>query len=75
MPNQPWFDERLPKISEDSDLNFRIRQMGGEIILDSNIIAWHYPRESLKTFFRLCFNYSEVLWGANFSGRLDFFTD
>jgi succinoglycan biosynthesis protein ExoA len=57
MPNQPWFDERLPKISEDSDLNFRIRQMGGEIILDSSIIAWHYPRESLKTFFRLCFNY------------------
>lgn len=57
MPNQPWFDERLAKISEDSDLNFRIRQMGGEIILDSSIIAWHYPRESLKTFFRLCFNY------------------
>jgi succinoglycan biosynthesis protein ExoA len=57
MPSQPWFDERLPKISEDSDLNFRIRQMGGEIILDSSIIAWHYPRESLKTFFRLCFNY------------------
>ena len=57
MPSQPWFDERLPKISEDSDLNFRIRQMGGEIVLDSSIIAWHYPRESLKTFFRLCFNY------------------
>jgi glycosyltransferase involved in cell wall biosynthesis len=57
MPSQPWFDERLPKISEDSDLNFRIRQMGGEIILDSSIIAWHYPRESLKPFFKLCFNY------------------
>lgn len=57
MPEQPWFDEKLPKISEDSDLNFRIRQMGGEIILDSSIIAWYYPRECLKTFFRLCFNY------------------
>ena len=57
MPSQPWFDERQPKISEDSDLNFRIRQMGGKIILDSSIIAWHYPRESLKTFFKLCFNY------------------
>jgi len=57
MPNQPWFDERLPKISEDSDLNFRIRQMGGEIMLDSSIIVWHYPRESLNKFFRLCFNY------------------
>ncbi len=57
MPNQPWFDERLPKISEDSDLNFRIRQMGGEIVLDPSIIAWHYPRESLNKFFRLCFNY------------------
>ena len=57
MPEQPWFDERLPKISEDSDLNFRIRQMGGEVVLDSSIIAWHYPRENLKSFFRLCFNY------------------
>lgn len=57
MPDPPWFDERLPKISEDSDLNFRIRKMGGGVILDSDIIAWHYPRESLKTFFRLCFNY------------------
>lgn len=57
MPEQPWFDEGLPKISEDSDLNFRIRKAGGRVILDSSVIAWHYPRESLKTFFRLCFNY------------------
>lgn len=57
MPEQPWFDESLPKISEDSDLNFRIRQLGGSIILDSSIIAWHYPRENLKLFFKLCFNY------------------
>jgi len=57
MPNQPWFDERLPRISEDSDLNFRIHQMGGEVILDASIVVWHYPRESLRTFFRLCLNY------------------
>lgn len=57
MPDQPWFDEGRPKISEDSDLNFRIRKAGGEVFLDSDIIAWHYPRESLKTFFKLCFNY------------------
>jgi len=57
MPEQPWFDESLPKISEDSDLNFRIRQLGGSIILDSSIVTWHYPRENLKLFFKLCFNY------------------
>jgi succinoglycan biosynthesis protein ExoA len=65
MPQEPWFDEELPKISEDSDLNFRIRQMGGSVILDSSIIVWHYPRENLKSFFKLCFNYG--------SGRALFF--
>lgn len=57
MPEQPWFDEGQPKISEDSDLNFRIRKAGGKVFLDPDIIAWHYPRKSLKTFFKLCFNY------------------
>ena len=57
MPNEPWFDEELPKISEDSDLNLRIRKSGGKVHLDSSIAVWHYPRESLKPFFKLCFNY------------------
>jgi glycosyltransferase involved in cell wall biosynthesis len=52
-----WFDSTHPKISEDSDLNYRIRQNGGQIFVDSSIVVEHYPRENLNKFFRLCFYY------------------
>lgn len=52
-----WFDSRHPKISEDSDLNYRIRRNGGTVFMDSSIIVEHYPRESLGSFYRLCYNY------------------
>ena len=52
-----WFDSTHARISEDSDLNYRIRKNGGHIFLDSSIIVEHYPRENLNKFFRLCFNY------------------
>lgn len=52
-----WFDSRHPKISEDSDLNYRIRMNGGKIFIDSSIVVQHYPRETLGKFYRLCFNY------------------
>ena len=52
-----WFDDSHPHISEDSDLNFRIRMAGGKVYLDSSIVVEHYPRENLSRFFRLCFNY------------------
>lgn len=52
-----WFDSTHPKISEDSDLNYRIRRNGGKVFVDAAIVVEHYPREDLKKFFRLCFNY------------------
>lgn len=52
-----WFDSLHPKISEDSDLNYRIRMNGGKVYVDSSIVVEHYPRESLIKFFRLCYNY------------------
>jgi succinoglycan biosynthesis protein ExoA len=57
MPPEPWFDEKYPKISEDSDLNFRIRKSGGTVIVDSAIQVKYYPRESLRAFVKLCYNY------------------
>jgi len=57
MPKQPWFEEDHPKISEDSDLNYRIITTGNKIYMDSSIIAYHYPRENLSSFFKLSFNY------------------
>lgn len=54
-----WFDEDYQGISEDSDLNYRIQQSGGRIFLDSAIVVKHYPRETFRQFFRLCFNYGK----------------
>ena len=51
-----WFDDIHPKISEDSDLNFRLRKNGGKIFADSSIVVEHFPREDLKRIFKLCFN-------------------
>lgn len=52
-----WYDSKHPQISEDSDLNYRLRKMGKKVFIDSSIVAYHYPRESLTKFFRLCFHY------------------
>ena len=57
MPPEPWFDENFVKISEDSDLNFRIRKNGGLVYLCSDIKVDHYPRENLNKFYTLCYNY------------------
>lgn len=52
-----WFDSAHPRISEDYDLNYRIRENGGRVYIDSSIAVMHYPRESLRKFFKLCYNY------------------
>lgn len=51
------FDENSPVISEDSDMNFRIRKAGGKIYLNKNIIAYYYPRDNLKDLWKLYFRY------------------
>lgn len=51
------FDEDASVISEDSDMNQRIREAGGKVYLDSDIEAFYYPRETLKDFWRLYFRY------------------
>lgn len=51
------FDELAPVISEDSDLNHRIRQAGGIIWLNHQIHAYYYPRERIRDLWRLYFRY------------------
>ena len=51
-----WYD-RNNKISEDSDLNYRINLMGGKVVLDSGIKVYYYPREDILSFLSLSFNY------------------
>lgn len=51
------FDENSYSISEDSDINYRIREMGGKVYLDKNIVAHYYPRDNFYEFWRLYYSY------------------
>lgn len=51
------FDEEAPVISEDSDMNQRIRDAGGIVWLNHEIHAYCYPREGLSDLWRLYFRY------------------
>ncbi len=51
------FDEEAAVISEDSDINQRIRKAGGKVFLNSQINAYYYPRESFISLCRLYFRY------------------
>jgi succinoglycan biosynthesis protein ExoA len=51
------FDEETPVISEDSDINKRIRDAGGTVFMDSSIEVGYIARENLASLWRLCFDY------------------
>lgn len=51
------FDEDSAVISEDADLNYRIRQAGGKIWFSSDIVAWYLPRDSIRELGRLYYRY------------------
>ena len=51
------FDEDSAVISEDADMNFRIRQAGGKIYFNKDVVAYYYPRGSFKELWRLYFRY------------------
>jgi glycosyltransferase involved in cell wall biosynthesis len=51
------FDEDAPVISEDADMNYRIRKAGGKVYFDKDIIAYYYPRDNLKDLAKLYFRY------------------
>ncbi len=51
------FDEGAPIISEDSDMNQRIRDAGGKVYLSKEIVVYYYPREKLIELWKLYFRY------------------
>ncbi|MFA6436779.1 MAG: glycosyltransferase family 2 protein [Candidatus Paceibacterota bacterium] len=51
------FDEKSGIISEDSDINHRIRVAGGRVYLNKDIIAYYYPRDNFKDLWKLYFRY------------------
>jgi len=62
------FDEDAPVISEDADINQRIRDAGGKIYLNKNITAYYYPRDNFKDLWKLYFRYGGAKAG-NFIKR------
>jgi GT2 family glycosyltransferase len=51
-----YFDEEL-HISEDAELNWRIRKAGHRIFFTPEIISYYYPRQNLRRLARQFFNY------------------
>lgn len=52
------YDESaLQWAAEDQELNWRIRQGGGRIVLDSSIRSWYFPRSSPRALARQYANY------------------
>lgn len=57
------FDEAAPVISEDSDLNQRIRESGGKIYLDPTIEIYYRPRSNWRDLWKLYFRYGGARLG------------
>ena len=51
------FDDEAPIITEDSDINYRIRKAGGKVYLNKDIIAYYHPRDSFEDLYKLYFRY------------------
>jgi succinoglycan biosynthesis protein ExoA len=51
------FDDDVPVLSEDSDINQRIRDHGGKVYLNTEIRAHYYPRDTLPDLIALYFRY------------------
>jgi GT2 family glycosyltransferase len=51
------FDDESALVSEDSDINQRIRESGGRVYLDTGIVVHYYPRENLSGLWKLYFRY------------------
>lgn len=51
------FDENSAVISEDSELNYRIRRQGGKIYLNKDIEVLYFPRDKLTDLGKLYFRY------------------
>jgi glycosyltransferase involved in cell wall biosynthesis len=51
------FDDVVPVLSEDSDINQRIRDRGGTVYLNTEIRPGYYPRETLRDLIALYFRY------------------
>jgi len=51
------FDEDSAVISEDADMNYRIRKAGGKVYFNKDIVAYYYPRDNFKDLWKLYFRY------------------
>lgn len=64
-----YFDEESPIVSEDSDINQRINDSGGKVYMNSDIIAYYYPRENFIGLAKLYFRYGGAKAGNMIKNR------
>jgi cellulose synthase/poly-beta-1,6-N-acetylglucosamine synthase-like glycosyltransferase len=63
------FDEDAPVISEDSEMNYRIRKAGGKVYFNKDIVAYYHPRDNLRDLARLYFRYGGAKAGNLLKSR------
>lgn len=51
------FDEESAVISEDADMNYRIRKVGGKVYFNKDIVAYYSPRDNFRDLWKLYFRY------------------
>jgi len=51
------FDEESIVLSEDADMNYRIRKSGGKVYFNKDIVVYYHPRDNLKDLWRMYFRY------------------
>ncbi|MDO8572006.1 MAG: glycosyltransferase family 2 protein [bacterium] len=52
-----YFEESSPLISEETDMNYRIRFLGGRVYCNSAIVVGYYPRETFRGLAQLYHRY------------------
>jgi succinoglycan biosynthesis protein ExoA len=52
-----WDESQLQWAAEDQELNFRLRQAGGRVVIDPSIRSWYFPRDNPRALARQYFNY------------------
>ena len=52
-----WDERNLQWGAEDHELNLRLRQAGGRIVLDPSIRSWYFPRDTPRALIRQYRNY------------------
>lgn len=72
LKNNLWFDESFLAL-EDIELCFRLKKMGGKILVSTDVLGDHQYRETYLSFYRSFFSYFLFAWPLFQKSQIDLF--